>query len=131
MIIVCWRVWSAGAAGRPPGAQSGCAKLEVALLGQAGSHSRCLEVGVPSGGGIAGLFEQVGTHRFEAVGVRHPLVGVEGTEYGESGSGSVDVRQGDGAAQRDNWSRGDSGQDVVQREYLWPVGCFGGRGLVV
>ena len=83
------------------------------------------------GGGVAGLFQQVGAYRFEAVTVGHPLVGVEGAEQGERGSGSVDVRQGDGAAERDDRSGGDGGQDVVQGEDLRPVGGLGGRGLVV
>jgi hypothetical protein len=82
----------------------GRTQFEVALLGQARGHLRRPEVGVPGGGGVADLFEQVGAYRFEAVGVCHPLVGVEGAEQGESGSGSVDVGQGDGAAQCDDRS---------------------------
>jgi hypothetical protein len=50
----------------------------------------------------AGLFEQVGAYCFEAAGVRHPLVGVEGGEQGEPGAGAVDVREGDGAAEGDD-----------------------------
>jgi hypothetical protein len=69
--------------------QSGRPQFEVALFGQACGHLRRPEVGLAGGGGVAGLIEQVGLYPFEAVGVCHPLVGVEGAEQGESGGARV------------------------------------------
>jgi hypothetical protein len=111
--------------------QSGGAQFEVALFRQAGGHLRRPEVGVSGAGRVVGLFEQVGAYRFEAVGVCHPLVSVEGAEQGEPGPGPVEVGQGDGAAERDDRAGGEGGEDVVEREDLRPVGGLGAWGLVV
>jgi len=104
------------------------AQFEVSLLGQARGHLRRPLVAVSGGGGVSGLFEQVGPDRFETVGVRHPVVGLKGAEQGQPRSRSMDVRDGDGAAERDHWPGGDGAEDVVEREDLRPVIC--GRGAV-
>src|SRR5262249_58688496 len=56
---------------------------------------------------------------------------VGGAERGEPGPGSVNVGQGDGAAERDDRPGGDGGEDVVEGEDLRPVGGPGGGALVV
>ena len=117
--------------GWPGLAQPGRPQFEVALFLQARGHLRRPEVGVSGGGGVAGLFEQVGAYRFEAMGVGQPLVSVERAEQGESGPGSVDVGEGDGAAERHYRPGGDGGEDVVECEDLRPVGDRRAGGLVV
>src|SRR5215472_1025968 len=104
---------------------------EIALFGEARGQGRRPEVGLAGGRGVAGTFEQVCPYRFEAVGVCHPVVGVEGAEQGEPGSGAVDHGEGYGAAERDHGSGRYLGKDVVQREDLRPVGLLRRGGLVV
>src|SRR5262249_14682961 len=125
-------VWPVGWVGwRSRLVQLGCPQFEVALFGQVRRQLGRPEVGVVGGGCFAGLFEQVGAYRFEAVAVGHAVGGVEGAEQGEPGCGPVDHGNGDGAAERDDRSGGDGGEDVVQGEDLRPVGGLGAGGLGV
>ncbi len=48
-----------------------------------------------------------------------------------AGGGAVDVGEGDGPAERDQRSRGDGVEDLVEGEDLGPVGLLGGGGLVM
>jgi hypothetical protein len=75
-----WRdpAWSAGGALE----QLGGSQFEVALFGEVRGHLGSAKVGLAGGGGVAGSFEEVGADGFEAVGVGHAVLGVEGAEQG-------------------------------------------------
>jgi hypothetical protein len=75
-----WRdpAWSAGGALE----QLGGSQFEVALFGEVRGSSWQREGRTGGGGGVAGSFEEVGADGFEAVGVGHAVLGVEGAEQG-------------------------------------------------
>ena len=74
--------------------------------------------------------EGMSTYRAEDYKASAVVVG-EGAEGGEPGGGAMHHGQRDRAAECDDGSGCDLGEDVVEGEDLQPVGVLGGAGFVV
>ncbi len=70
-------------------------------------------------------------HRVEPMGLRHPVVVVEGPERAETGPRAVHHGHRDRPVERHDRPRGDGVEHVVQREDLRPVRLLGARCFVV
>lgn len=69
---------------------------------------------------VACQLEEVGADRVETVRAGGRVVLVEGAEQCQTGSWTVNVREGDGTAERDHRARRDVLQGVVEGQYLGP-----------
>jgi hypothetical protein len=111
--------------------QAGRHARRVSLLGKTRGHSRRPLVALAGGSRIPCKLEQVPPHPLEPVGVRHPLISVEGAEHGEPSAWSVHHRDRQCTIQRDHRPGRHALEHLVEGEDLRPVRVLRARRLVV